>query len=74
MCTYTLRQVLDECADRFDVLGLLTARILHHALHVLLHFGKVSLLSEYANQQQVLRLNVLVVVRLNYSGLLFALF
>ena len=49
MCTYTLRQILDECADGLDVLGLLTSRILHHALHVLLHLRKVSLLSEYAH-------------------------
>ena len=49
MCTYTLSQVLDECTERLDILGLLTARILHHRLHVLLHFVKVSLLSQYAH-------------------------
>lgn len=74
MCTYTLRQVLNECAQGLDVLGLLTARILHHGLHVTLHLREVSLLSEYAHKQQVLRRDILVVVGLNFSGLLFALF
>ena len=54
MCTYTLRQILDESAEGLDVLGLLTARILHHRLHVTLHLVKVGLLSQYAHKQQVL--------------------
>ena len=48
-CTYLLRDVLYKYANCLDIFLLI--RVLHHDLHVLLHFLKVRLRCEYSDEQ-----------------------
>jgi hypothetical protein len=72
MSTYPLSKVLNEDADGLNVFGLVW--VLHHALHVRFHLWEVALLRQNSYQQQILQLHILVVVTLNFSSLLLALF
>jgi hypothetical protein len=69
--TYPLCEVLDQNADCLYVLSL--ALFLHHGLHLLLHPWKVGLHGEDTDEQQVLGLDVLSIVRLQLCCLLLAL-
>ena len=69
--TYPLCQVLDQNADCLYVLSL--GLFLHHGLHLLFHPWKVGLHGEDTDEQKILGLDILIIVRLQLCCLLLAL-
>lgn len=72
MCTYPLCEILNKNTYGLHVLSL--SRILHHLLHVFLHFGEVALRGENSDVQEVLGSHVFEVVWLDLLSLLKTFF
>ena len=66
--TYSLCKILDQNTHGLHILGLFG--ILHHLLHMFLHFGEVALRGKNSNMKQILGPHIFDVVWLNLLSLL----